>query len=366
MKTWKKLCQEVKEAKKAHLSEKQFESKINIFLQTWLNWMEKDDAIVEQYKINFAHTRGYADFVLFHNGREEIVIELKEPNHEKENKDIKQLTDYMKALKCSFGLYVGEELELYYDEDDRNKKKLDPVLVASYDLFEEDTKGIEFIKLIQKESYSSDALELYCNNIIKVSNLAKYWCSTQGKEEIYKYILGKGSLSEDLANKLASVLKIDISLIEENLAVTPSTSTPITSPTTKITPKSKEPSIGKKDSHNTEVFSLDNVNFYPKSKFLIYVIQKLIQERPNLTYAEIEKIIPLRTETNKVLLTKEDWEKRTPDAKSRYVTKKVPILKDVNGQEFYVSSQWTIESFEDRVFPLLSVFGWKFFRKNKK
>lgn len=364
MNTWEKLCQEVEEAKKKQLLEKKFEERINLYLQTWLNWMEKDDAIQEQYKIDFAHTKGYADFVLFHNDREEIVIELKEPNHDKDPKDIKQLTDYMKALKCSFGLYLGDKIELYYDEDDKAKKKADPVLVASYEFISKSYDGIELIKLLQKETYSSEALETYCKNRIKLSSVAKFWCTQKGKEEIYKFILGNSSLPEDLVKQLNSMLCIEVSLNEGHLAsVVTSVNTPAKP---SVTSPSDTPSTDKEGYvPNKEVFSLDNINFYPKSRFLAYVIQRLLQEQPNLTYAEIEEILPRRTGSNKVLVKKEDWDNFKPDAKGRYALKKVPVLKDVNGQVFYVSTQWTIMTYEEKVLPVINKLGWQYYRKQK-
>ena len=103
--TWNKLCEDVKDAKRANLSEADFESKISFFIQVWLGWSEKRSAIKRQYKFTIGTRDVISDIVLFYDGMAEIVLELKKPNHKKADKDITQLTSYMKTLQCNFGLY---------------------------------------------------------------------------------------------------------------------------------------------------------------------------------------------------------------------------------------------------------------------
>ena len=362
--TWNKLCEEVKNAKRANLSEADFESKIYTFIQVWLEWSEKYSAIERQYEIKIGTTTVYSDIVLFYDGVAEIVLELKKPNHKKADKDITQLTSYMKTLQCNFGLYLGEVLELYYNNP--IEKKSEPILVASYDFAENDPRGIELIKIIQYETYDDSGFESYCKNTVKVSEAAKHWCSPEGREEIYKYILSKDSLPGDYIKKLESMLKIDISLKEDNI-VQSSHGGNVSSKQVAKKANQKKSSTPQKGNKNYEQFSIDNINFYQKTKFLVYVIQKLLQEQPDLTYEEIEEIMPSRT-NNKVLVKKEEWtelaNKNPKEAEKRYSTKKVPVLKDVNGQEFYVTNQWGIEDIEDKVIPVLKKLGWKLYRKN--
>ena len=330
--TWNKLCEEVKNAKRANLSEADFESKIYTFIQVWLEWSEKYSAIERQYEIKIGTTTVYSDIVLFYDGVAEIVLELKKPNHIKADKDITQLSSYMKALQCNFGLYLGEIL----------------------------------MKYLQYKTYNQTDFESYCKYTVKVSEAAKHWCSPEGREEIYKYILSKDSLPGDYIKKLESMLKIDISLKEDNI-VQSSHGGNVSSKQVAKKANQKKSSTPQKGNKNYEQFSIDNINFYQKTKFLVYVIQKLLQEQPDLTYEEIEEIMPSRT-NNKVLVKKEEWtelaNKNPKEAEKRYSTKKVPVLKDVNGQEFYVTNQWGIEDIEDKVIPVLKKLGWKLYRKN--
>ena len=161
------------------------------------------------------------------------------------------------------------------------------------------------------------------------------------------------------------MLRIDISLKEDNIAQS-SHGGNVSSKQVAKKPSQKVSSTPQKDNKNHEQFSIDNINFYTKNKFLVYVIQRLLQEQPDLTYEEIEEIMPSRT-NNKVLVKKEEWtelaNKNPKEAEKRYSTKKVPVLKDVNGQEFYVTNQWGIEDIEDKVIPVLKKLGWKLYRK---
>lgn len=364
--TWNKLCEEVKNAKKAILSEADFESKIYTFIQVWLEWSEKYSAIERQYEIKIGTTTVYSDIVLFYDGVAEIVLELKKPNHIKADKDIAQLSSYMKALQCNFGLYLGEILELYYNNP--IKKKSEPLLVASYDLTEDNTKGVELMKYLQYKTYNQTDFESYCKYTVKVSEAAKHWCSPEGREEIYKYILSKDSLPVDYIKKLESMLRIDISLKEDNIVQSSHGGNVSSKPVAKKA-NQKKSSTPKKGNRNYEQFSIDNINFYQKTKFLVYVIHRLLQEQPNLTYEEIEEIMPSQT-NNKVLLKKEEWAEwakiNPKEAKKRYSTKNVPVLKDFNGQEFYVTSQWGIEDIEDKVIPVLKELGWQLYRREPK
>ena len=154
--TWNKLCEEVKNAKRANLSEADFESKIYTFIQVWLEWSEKYSAIERQYEIKIGTTTVYSDIVLFYDGVAEIVLELKKPNHIKADKDITQLSSYMKALQCNFGLYLGEILELYYNNP--IKKKSEPLGYKLYIV-----PGSSFVKKIVMENKFQAVLGVACH-----------------------------------------------------------------------------------------------------------------------------------------------------------------------------------------------------------
>lgn len=55
------------------------------------------------------------DFVLYKDEIPQVVIEAKKPNNIQTERNKEQLFSYMRQKKVDFGLYIGEEIQLYYD-----------------------------------------------------------------------------------------------------------------------------------------------------------------------------------------------------------------------------------------------------------
>ena len=43
------------------------------------------------------------------------MIEVKRPSHKLSKKDVEQLLSYMRILRLSVGVYIGEHIEIFYD-----------------------------------------------------------------------------------------------------------------------------------------------------------------------------------------------------------------------------------------------------------
>lgn len=353
---WAQLCKYVAECKRANQKEKDFENKIDLFFQAYLGWKELNHDLERQVKIEFAHTKGYADIILFYEGKEEIIIELKKPNNVQIGENIRQLTDYMKQKRCNFGLYIGEKLELYYDEDDKSKKRVDPVLVTSIDFAESSKEGTELVALLSRDSYSSDTLEDYCQKKIKLTQVAKYWSSKEGVNSIYQYILTHSQLPETLIDSLSSLLSINITLNEnrEVKAIKGGNTVPVEKPKKEADKVTKEYEGGDKT-----LYSLDGVNYVRKSRFALMLTKAIMQRFPSITYQELKEILPLHSNTNHTLLTKDKWLGVTDDARKRYCRKEGDLLRDVNGVEFYVSTQWTKKGIDEKILPVAERYNMK-------
>ena len=115
-KIWNDFCDDVLSSKKRKSKEIDFEKgPVKDFL-TSLGWVKYGGhRLAEQHPIQFATANHYADFALFlqDEDKPEMIIELKRPAKRKEDRDAAQLEDYMLKEECSFGLLVGEVLELY-------------------------------------------------------------------------------------------------------------------------------------------------------------------------------------------------------------------------------------------------------------
>ena len=210
---WNDFCSDVDKSKKKKSKELDFEKgPVKDFL-TSLGWVKYGShRLVEQHPIQFATAWHYADFALFlqENNNPEMIIELKRPARKKEEKDVAQLEDYMVKVECSFGLLVGEVLELYFI--DFTKPKHIAELVSRIDFKENNEDAIQIISLIFKQNYEATKLREYCLQQLKLKEVVVFWNSSKGKDDLFSYILKSSSLPDSLKQRLQEMMSIDISI----------------------------------------------------------------------------------------------------------------------------------------------------------
>ena len=209
MKIWNRLCEKVN--KKLNVSEGRFEKEIALEFLSALNWSEYYDNLKEQYQIDVHGDKWIPDFALFADGKEEpdIIVELKKPTHRQRSKDRRQITTYMKLVDCRFGLYFGEKLELFYLDYEPEKRVSKSVL--SVDFIKNDKNGKRLIDLLKSDSYDRDKLRTFCENQLKLEDVCKHWCSDEGLDELYSFILKQSKLPSSLSDSLRLSLDISVS-----------------------------------------------------------------------------------------------------------------------------------------------------------
>ena len=198
-------------SKKKKSKEKDFEKgPVKDFL-TSLGWVKYGShRLVEQHPIQFATANHYADFALFLQNEEkpEMIIELKRPAKRKEDKDAAQLEDYMVKEECSFGLLVGEVLEVYFIDFTKPKHRAELITTINFDKDNDDAK--QLITLLLSQDYDTDKMRDHCLQQLKLNDAVRYWNSKEGRDNLLSYILESSSLPESLKSKLQSMMSIDI------------------------------------------------------------------------------------------------------------------------------------------------------------
>ena len=209
MKIWNRLCEKVN--KKINVSEGRFEKEIVVEFLGALNWSEYYDNLKEQYLIDVHGDKWIPDFALFAEGNEEpdIIVELKKPTHKQRSKDRRQITTYMKLVDCRFGLYFGEKLELFYLDYEPEKRISKSVL--SVDFIKNDKNGKRLIDLLKYDSYDRIKLRSFCEDQLKLDEVCKYWCSEEGVDKLYSYMLKQSQLPASMANALRLSLDLSVS-----------------------------------------------------------------------------------------------------------------------------------------------------------
>jgi hypothetical protein len=120
----------------------------------------------------------------------------------------------MRWLKLSFGILLGETLQVYYELPADNKP---PVKIIDISFNNNSNEGIDLIKLLSKNEYSFEKFQKYCETILvdmeKKENAQEYinsLCSEKGVEIIRNLL--KKELSTEYSDEIITFIisKIDI------------------------------------------------------------------------------------------------------------------------------------------------------------
>lgn len=139
----------------------------------FLGWRTSNKTMQSQVTINIGHKNSIRpDIVLYQNDVPVLPIEIKRPNNICNNKQESQLMSYMRQLKLNVGLYIGENIQLYYDNPD----DLDsPISVFKVEFREDDTNGDIFCEMLTNGKFDKNKIENFCkehyNQIIARNNL---------------------------------------------------------------------------------------------------------------------------------------------------------------------------------------------------
>ncbi|MCI1325391.1 MAG: hypothetical protein LKG60_09340 [Prevotella sp.] len=112
---WNNFVSRLIECKKKNVVEKDYHSCIEFQLQL-LGWTNFPKEI--NHKVNLPignHGSIQPDILIGIEPNWKFVIEVKRPNHVQTKKECDQLTSYMRQLKLSIGIYIGECIEIFYD-----------------------------------------------------------------------------------------------------------------------------------------------------------------------------------------------------------------------------------------------------------
>lgn len=212
---WNSFSEEVARSVRHNNTEMVFEKGIAAdFLQA-MGWSRLNKGLEEQYQIKFATVNHRADFALFIPDKDipEIIVELKRPKKKKEEKDAKQLIDYMRQKSCSYGiLLLGEKLEIYYI--DYSTAKHEATLVETIKYKNDNEAAHQLMDVLYRVDYTPARMLDYCHKRVKINKSVEYWCSHDGKTEIMNMIIERSQLSEHLQETLRSTLLIDVKRID--------------------------------------------------------------------------------------------------------------------------------------------------------
>lgn len=211
---WNQFVYNLCEAKRKDVDEDTYHSLIENQLQL-LGWVMYKGEICHKPNIHIGNSnRIEPDILIKRDGEDEFVIEVKRPSHKLTKKDIDQLLSYMRILKLSVGIYVGEHVEIFYDMPSSKEA----VSVIKVPLEINNKLGAKFVERFDKENFSQESIVGFCeeriqeiqrqNSLNEIKESLIVDAQTQIAESLRPYLMDKyGSCfsEEEIKGMLATI-----------------------------------------------------------------------------------------------------------------------------------------------------------------
>lgn len=330
---WSEIIDTLQKRINSKSTETEYQQEIENCLKI-LGWKSYNKTMQSQVTIHIGNNKSIRpDIVLYKNDIPTLPIEIKRPNNICNIKQESQLTSYMRQLKLNIGLYIGENIQLYYD----TPNDLDnPICVFKVEFREDDVNGSIFCEMLSYEKFDITSLEDFCkehyNQIVARNNLQErfneFFFSSDANKNIITLIKDK-FLKEGFEEK---ALEYELEKLTFKIERKQSYRTE---------QKIKKPEIETTNKeYAKEVFSLDGINYYGVGPFVLTVVKQYISEHPNITLEELEERFPSYLSSSRKcgIIRPMDFIKERKDGDRRFFTKDSIILN--NGTEVAVYSQW--------------------------
>ena len=278
---WNQFVYYLREAKKNGVEEPEYHSTIEAQLQL-LGWMRYKNEICHKPNLSIGNNGHIQpDILIQKDDKKQFVIEVKRPLHTQIAKDRDQLVSYMRQLKLKAGIYIGEHIEIFYDQPDSENA----VSVLSIPLELDNKRGARFVELFSKDRFSKEAIVQFCEDRIKEMrhqeslNKIKDHLITDAQGQITEgmkmYLMEKygNTFSEnDIVGMLASL----------NFTATPKDGQQPVVVTTPVTPSQKKDSDAtqSKQAHDKTQYSINGGTFQNKRRFVHQLVKMYVEEHP--------------------------------------------------------------------------------------
>ena len=340
---WNQFVYYLCEAKKNGVEEPEYHSMIEAQLQL-LGWMKYKNEICHKPNLSIGNNGHIQpDILIQKDDKKQFVIEVKRPLHTQMAKDRDQLVSYMRQLKLKAGVYIGERIEIFYDQPDSENA----VSVLTIPLELDNKRGARFVELFSKERFSKENIVQFCEERIKELrhqeslNKIKDHLINEAQEQITKgmkmYLMEKygNTFSEgDIVGMLASLC----------FTVTPKNVQPHSSVTTTVTTPQKQSSHTPKSKHQHDKtqYSINGGPLLGKRRFVHQLVKIYVEEHSTATFAELEKVFNPALQGSYGVIRSVNYIREKGIEEYRFLMKDDELLRSADGISFAVCSQWGI------------------------
>lgn len=267
------------------------------------------------------------------DGNPVLPVEIKRPNNRCCNRQEIQLLSYMRRLKLNVGLYVGENIQLFYDTPDGSDTCIS---VLKAEICKDDCNGELLCEMLSYKDFDIKKLEDFCKehyNLIKAKNnlqdrLNEFLSVDKASKNIVsliKEMFVREGFDEPLIAEELDKYVVRVNRVEQKETLVPAKE------------KNIEWVVEPKECVK---FSLDGINYYGVGPFVREVIKKYVCDNPGITFDELERVFPphmCSSKENGVVRTF-DFLKNNPNRERNFSMKDPISLSD--GNVVFINTQW--------------------------
>ena len=357
MEIWNEFCSYLIDCKERDVSEERYHEIIESQLSV-LGWKRYKGEICHKERIPSGHGFAEPDIVVKKDGVNQMVIEVKKPNHLQTKEERLQLLSYMRLCTLRIGIYIGEHIEIFYDVQGDS---IEPVSIYRVPISLNEKRGQQFVELIRRDNFDKDRFMGFCEaqlqeqkkreslDLLK-KNLLDGRYNSFLKNSLKQKILEDESLpvSEEQIDDLLCKFQIKV-VSEEDVIEQSEINSTLYAPVTSY----NNTNATARD--NTR-YSLDGSAFLPKGRFVLAVVSKYARLHPDKSYNEILAVFPDNLGVTVVIKQLNQISpKQIKDR--RFFTSPNELLCSADGIQYAVTTQWNITTIPNIVNVAKSL-GW--------
>lgn len=362
---WQEFAFDLVDAKDKQILEKPYQERIEAAFRS-LGWSKVKNEICPKERINVgADNQLEPDITFKIDGKPVFVIEVKQPSNRLTTRQKEQLLSYLRIRQVAFGLYIGDNIQLFYDSGD-----LLPISVMQIEIGIEADNGWKFIDFFARGVFSYERIKTFCveqYREIHTNHTMESFAEKLGKDAnkaikylLFDYFVTAKKCDETLVDHYLKAYNFQAISVKGGITDNrPSEELKIENVTRYII--QRQGRIHKKGRDTTK-YSIDGgTNYYGKGKFVREIVASYLSAHPSITFAQLEQVFPDELQGSYGVLRRlEDIyqsEHDLKDLKTRYVMDDDKILKTKDGVRFVVCNQWGSFNFP-HILEQLDKWGW--------
>lgn len=307
-----------------------------------LGWKTVNGSIRREVNIPIGNNNTIRPDIVLCKNEKILPIEIKRPSNICTERQEEQLLSYMRQLKSNVGIYVGNDIRFFYDDpNDLNSA----ICVFKIDFKEDDDNGITLCELLSFDTFDKEYFELFCkeqydkvndHNKLK-DRLEDFFYAANVTNNIKSLIVElfvKEGFDKDEIEKELSEISIDINFNTKLDSYIPDS--------VSVVNVKNEIHRNYNQNKRKEKFSLDGNYYCGVGPFVRLVVNKYIEDHPNITFDELKFIFPddLTTGSYGFVMKEKDFMKKSldnEDIKNRFFPKPIRLYDNTM---IVLNNQW--------------------------